>query len=403
MKNKAKLIISMILLSLTIMIILTACGHEHSYGEWTTEKEATCTENGSKVRICECGEKETEIIPSLGHTDGEWITDKEPTCTEEGSKHQECSVCSETIKTEILEVSNVHTDGIWITDKEPTCTEDGSKHQICSVCNKTIRTETLMKLGHTEVVDKAVAATCTKTGLTEGKHCSLCNTVTVAQTTTKAKGHTEVVDKAVAATCTKTGLTEGKHCSVCNAVTVEQKTVKAKGHTEGKWIIDKEATCSADGSKHQICSVCSKTIKTEAIAKLDHTYQVSSMENNGVVGSKIIYTCTNCTESYEKTIEEIVVSVQLTGTSSATINGYGSYSKSYAVSATGGYGSLQYKFEVYTSVTASKPSSNLTKDFSSDNTYGISYRGYENAISGYILQVTVKDEAGNQTIYRYEF
>lgn len=43
--------------------------------------------------------------------------------------------------------------------------------------------------------------------------------------------HTEVVDKAVEPTCTETGLTEGKHCSVCSAVLVKQKVVPALGFT----------------------------------------------------------------------------------------------------------------------------------------------------------------------------
>ena len=42
--------------------------HEHSFGEWTVTTEPTCTEDGSKERVCECGEKETEVIPALGHT-----------------------------------------------------------------------------------------------------------------------------------------------------------------------------------------------------------------------------------------------------------------------------------------------------------------------------------------------
>ena len=109
---------------------------------------------------------------------------------------------------------------------------------------------------HTAVVDAAVPATCTATGLTAGKHCAVCNTVLVAQTTVPAKGHTEVVDAAVEPTCTATGLTAGKHCAVCNTVLVAQTTVPAKGHTE---VVDAavEPTLVKTGlteGKH--CSIC---------------------------------------------------------------------------------------------------------------------------------------------------
>lgn len=37
--------------------------HVHSYGEWTTVAEASCTEVGSKERVCACGDKQIETYP----------------------------------------------------------------------------------------------------------------------------------------------------------------------------------------------------------------------------------------------------------------------------------------------------------------------------------------------------
>ena len=76
--------------------------------------------------------------------------------------------------------------------------------------------------GHTVVIDEAVSATCKTTGLTEGKHCSVCNKIITAQELVPMKDHTIVIDKGVEATCSSTGLTKGSHCSVCNEVIIAQ-------------------------------------------------------------------------------------------------------------------------------------------------------------------------------------
>ncbi len=82
--------------------------------------------------------------------------------------------------------------------------------------------------------------------------------------------HTEVVDEAVAATCTKKGLTEGKHCSVCNLVLIAQEEVDALGHDLGKWETIEEPTYTEEGAKRRTCSRCKyKETQTLDVVKLE--------------------------------------------------------------------------------------------------------------------------------------
>ncbi len=155
--------------------------------------------------------------------------------------------------------------------KQPTCLNDGIKSFTC-VCTHGY-SENISSLGHDTVIDNAVEATCTKTGLTEGQHCSRCDDMTVIQQEIPTLGHDIVINKAVEATCIRTGLTEGQHCSRCDNMTVAQKETPPLGHDI---IIDKavEATCTETGlTEGQHCSRCDDmTVIQQTVPVKEHSY-----------------------------------------------------------------------------------------------------------------------------------
>ena len=85
----------------------------------------------------------------------------------------------------------IYGDEEFLIDKEAKCEEPGSKYKHCIVkgCNEKTEITEIPAKGHTEVIDKKVEPKCTQTGLTEGKHCSVCNAVIIAQKEIPALGH----------------------------------------------------------------------------------------------------------------------------------------------------------------------------------------------------------------------
>ena len=81
----------------------------------------------------------------------------------------------------------------WTVTTAPTCTEKGVETRTCE-CGES-ETREVDALGHTEVAVPGKDATCTETGLTEGKKCEVCDEVIVAQEVIPALGHDYVNGK----------------------------------------------------------------------------------------------------------------------------------------------------------------------------------------------------------------
>lgn len=220
--------------------------HTCSWNSGAVTKAATCTATGTKTYTCTvCGATKTETISALGHSFGTTTAAKSATCLAAGnSAYKKCSRCnlyfagsaatnatggkSDTSSFTIAKKSHSYTGAIksdgngkdathsfkcvngcnqyggavkhtWNSGsvtKQPTCTESGVRTYTCTAsgCGATY-TETISAKGHTEVTIPAVEPTCTATGLTAGKKCSVCGAIITAQQTVPAKGHsyTDVV------------------------------------------------------------------------------------------------------------------------------------------------------------------------------------------------------------------
>ena len=209
---------------------------------------------------------ETECV----HEFCDWSVTKSASCTEDGTLVRSCSKC-EYVETSF--VSKISHTPVSLKAVSATCSATGlTEGSKCSVCNEVlVPQEIINKIDHSPTPIKSIPSTCTSTGLTEGSKCSSCGTVLVAQQPVAKTSHIPVSIKATASTCVSTGLTEGSKCSVCNTIITAQKTVSKTSHTPIT-VKSVPATCVSSGlSEGSKCSYCNTTITPQkSVPALGH-------------------------------------------------------------------------------------------------------------------------------------
>ena len=235
----------------------------HTPGDAVKENEvaATCTEDGSYDEVICCSvctaelSRESKTVEATGHDFTNAVNDKkylaeEATCGMSPLYYVSCTNCGESSKGTTAENKFTYGEPLGHNlehhdAKNATCTADGNiEYYTCTRCEELFKDA-------------------------EGKEA-----ISSEDTVTKANGHTEVIDAAKPATCTETGLTEGKHCSVCNEVLVKQETVSALTHDWGEWIVTTAPTCTTLGVETRVCKNDASHTETQSIEKAAHVYSV---------------------------------------------------------------------------------------------------------------------------------
>ena len=249
------------------------------------ENPATCTTPGNKAYYTcdgcdkwfedaagsvEITDKTSVILTANGHTPSGWKSDAD-------NHWKECTVVGCGV---IIEDSKAaHTASEWITDTPATATTDGTKHKECTVCHRKLETGTIPATGSGEHTHSYGSEW--KSDADKHWHECSCGAKAEEAAHTASEWITDT-----AATATTDG-TKYKECTVCHRV-LETGKIPATGsgeHTHSyssdwksdsinhwhecscgvkddvaahsfKWVIDKEATATKKGSKHEECKFC---------------------------------------------------------------------------------------------------------------------------------------------------
>ena len=221
----------------------------------------TCTAAGlTEGKVCKDCDKvlvKQESVDALGHNYTSVVT--APTCTEAGYTTHTCSGCNDSFVDSAVDALG---HGYLSIVTAPTCTEGGYTTHTCARCGDSYVDNQVDALGH-DYVSVVTDPTCIEGGYTTYT-CSVCGDSYVDDTV-DALGHTEKILPAVDATCTSTGLTEGKECTECGEILLEQEITSVLEHSYSDgWSSDEtnhwhECTAcgdKADVSEHSYNNAC---------------------------------------------------------------------------------------------------------------------------------------------------
>lgn len=254
--------------------------------------DSSCERNGMIYYVCvDCDDfvGEPIPIPPKGHSFGDWITEKEPTCTTKGSKYSICSVCDKRQDEDIPETGHSYKS----TEVKPTCTEDGFTRHVCTTCNASYSDGYTEAMGH-DFAEKTIAPTCENKGYT----LYTCSRSGCGYSTKDnyidALGHI-YRKQTVPSTCEEKGYTlyTCKYCGDNFKDNYKDQT----GHLYGSWTIDFSPTCSQEGQKSRTCSACGNK-ETEAIDKTDHNYNKTVISPTCTENGYTENICSECGDYY---------------------------------------------------------------------------------------------------------
>ncbi len=244
----------------------------HTWNSGKVTKAATCTATGVKTYTCTasgCGATKTETIAKLSHSYSYKVS-KSPTTSATGTLTGTCSACSGTTTVTLPKLNT--TDYSYKVTKAATCAATGTGRY-------TWKTTSYGTFNFDVTIAKTTSHSYNSGSITTQPTCTAAGVKTYTCTVCKAtkteavaaKGHTVVTDKAVAATCTTAGKTEGSHCSVCNAVMKAQQSIPATGHSYDNGVVTTAPTLTATGVRTFTCKNNSSHSYTETLNPLHKT------------------------------------------------------------------------------------------------------------------------------------